>query len=160
MSSKPPRSGFALAAEALSTSLIEVRASPIHGLGVFALHRLQRFQRIGTYAGKRYPTHSVRPDSDGPMTFLFALSDGSHIDGSVGGNATRHINHHCSPNVLAIEYTNAQGELGVQFLAKREIAAGRELFLDYSLDLVGEDPAAYPCLCRHRKCRGTLAAVL
>ena len=47
----------------------------------------------------------------------------------------------------------------VVFFALRNIAAGEELFLDYSLD-VGDaaDPSAFGCDCGAEECRGTMLA--
>jgi SET domain-containing protein len=85
------------------------------------------------------------------------LSDGSFIDGSTNGNATRHIDHSCCPNVYAIEYDDEQGALGIRIRANRSIDLGEELFLDYALNLEGEEPTSYPCSCGHRSCRGSMA---
>jgi SET domain-containing protein len=89
---------------------------------------------------------------------VWLLSDGTLMDGARGGNATRHINHSCAPNVEAIEVRTRQSRLGVQIFAKRTVHAGEELLLDYPLDVVGEDPLRYPCMCGARTCRGPLAA--
>lgn len=69
---------------------------------------------------------------------------------------TRHLNHACEPNVEAIEEYNEADELVVVICATRNIDAGEELFLDYALDVDGDDPAAYPCACGSTRCRGTL----
>ena len=45
------------------------------------------------------------------FTRVFALSDGSCIDGSARGNATAYLNHSCGPNCEAIEEWDAGGEL-------------------------------------------------
>ncbi len=87
------------------------------------------------------------------------LSDGTVIDGNVGGNATRHINHSCAPNCQAEEEEGDDGQLVIVIPTRRRIRAGDELFIDYRLDVGGDDPAAYQCRCGAPRCRGTLAAV-
>jgi SET domain-containing protein len=80
------------------------------------------------------------------------------IDGAQGGNATRHINHSCEPNVEAIEDSDDAGHLVIVIRAMRYIRPSEELFLDYALDVGGEDPAEYTCRCGSTHCRGTLMA--
>jgi SET domain-containing protein len=139
------------------TPSIDVRPSGIHGLGAFAARRLERAETIGEYAGRRH-----HPDAEGDwnheLTYVFGLSDGSFIDGSEGGNATRHINHSCAPNCTAFEVEDADGGLRIVIEAARRIEPGEELFIDYALDVGDENPADYPCRCGARRCRGTLVA--
>ena len=135
---------------------VEVRRSRVHGHGVFATRELPAGAEIGRYAGRRYAPDDVHDEWDDRLTYLFGLSDGSMIDGAQGGNATRHLNHACEPNVEAIEEYDAADELVVVICATRNIAAGEELFLDYALDVDGDDPASYPCECGTSRCRGTL----
>lgn len=138
--------------------LVEVRSSPVHGRGVFAKVDIPSGRLIACYEGKRYAPDRERPAWNGASTYLFLLSDGSIIDGSKGGNASRYINHSCSPNVEAIEDIDG-GLPTVNILAKQEIRAGNELFLDYALDLAGEAPSDHACRCGDVRCRGSMAAV-
>lgn len=135
---------------------VEVRRSGVHGHGVFARRTLQAGEQIGRYAGRRYAPDHVEDAWNDRLTYLFGLSDGSMIDGAQGGNATRHLNHACVPNVEAIEEYDASDELVIVICATQRIAAGEELFLDYALEVDGDDPAAYPCACGSKRCRGTL----
>jgi hypothetical protein len=142
---------------------IEVRASPVHGRGVYAVRRLPRGTCIGHYEGRRYSEAALlevdwRRRHRG-MTYLFSLSDGTTIDGGEGGNATRFVNHACQPNVHAEEVTDAQGALGVRLVTSKAIPAGAELFLDYALTIdPSESPADYPCRCGLPACRRTMVA--
>jgi SET domain-containing protein len=146
-------------ATAKPLAAIEVRQSGVHGHGVFALRALRARQKIGTYTGRRYAPDQEHESWDQQLTYLFGLSDGSMIDGAQGGNETRHINHSCEPNVEAIEDSDDAGHLVITIRALRRIRAGEELFLDYALDVGGEDPAEYPCRCGSTHCRGTLLAL-
>ena len=86
------------------TDAVEVRASRVHGAGVFALRSLPPGLLVGVYEGRRYaPSQAREREWDGALTYLFGLSDGTLIDASEGGNATRHINHSCEPNCQANE---------------------------------------------------------
>ncbi len=141
-------------------SAVEVRHSVIHGHGVFATRAIEGGGVIGRYTGRRYTADQVREhDWDHGVTYAFGLSDGSVIDGADGGNATRYINHSCRPNCVAYEIEGDDGELRVQIEALCRVSSGAELFLDYGLDVGGNDPADYPCRCGVRRCRGTLVAV-
>lgn len=137
-------------------TLIDIRHSGIHGLGAFAAARLEAGQRIGRYDGRRYEDEGGR-DWDHALTYVFGLSDGSFIDGSEGGNATRHLNHSCEPNCVAYEIEDDEGTPQIVIEALRAIEPGEELFIDYALD-VGDDadPGQYPCRCGAPRCRGTM----
>lgn len=138
---------------------IEVRQSGIHGLGAFARCNLRRGQALGPYEGRRYAVHEqAERDWDHALTYVFALSDGTIIDGSDGGNATRHLNHSCAPNCAAYEVEDEEGRAHIVIEAKRRIRAGEELFIDYSLDVGDNDRSDYLCRCGHAGCRGTMAA--
>lgn len=137
----------------------EVRTSSIHGSGVFACRRLVAGSLIGRYEGRRYSAAQVRArDWDHRLTYVFGLSDGSVIDGSDGGNATRLINHSCAPNCVAYEVEDDSGQLHVEIEVLRPIGRGQELFLDYSLGVAEADPADFGCHCGATLCRGTMLA--
>ncbi len=136
---------------------IEVRTSAIHGSGAFASRALEPEETIGRYTGKVYPAEAVSErDWDHAVTFVFGLSNGSVIDGAEGGNATRHINHSCSPNCVAFEVELVAGEPWIVIEALRHIEAGEELFLDYSLDVGADSQEDFTCGCGSPQCRGTL----
>jgi SET domain-containing protein len=152
---KPPRR----AADSADLDAVVVRRSGVHGLGVFALRSLRAGQVIGHYTGRYYAPDETHPGWNDQLTYLFGLSDGSVIDGAEGGNATRHINHACVPNVEAVERRAADDELLIVVRTIRAIRAGDELFLDYALAIDGDDPSDYPCACGTDACRGTMAAL-
>ena len=142
---------------------IQVRRSGVHGRGVFALLDLAEGESLIEYTGeliswpealRRHPHDPAQPNH----TFYFHIEDGQAIDGNVGGNSSRWINHSCQPNCEAEE---AEG--GRIFIkALRNIAAGEELFFDYGLIIDARHTkkllADYPCWCGARACRGTLLA--
>lgn len=137
---------------------LEVRASAIHGRGVFAAEDIAPQALIGRYRGRRYTADQADQVQLAEHVYLFGLSDGSYIDGAVGGNETRYINHSCRPNCVALEVHGPRGVVGVDIHASEPIAHGQELFLDYRLDIAEADPASYVCQCKTSNCRGTMAA--
>jgi len=145
---------------ASSPAHIEVRHSGVHGHGVFAARDLPPGTLVGVYAGRRYTAHEAGTMAwDDRLTYLFALSDGTLIDGAQGGNATRHLNHACEPNCEAVEDHDEDGRLTVRIEMTRSTRADDELFLDYALGIdAGDDPSDYPCHCGLARCRGILVA--
>jgi len=154
------------AAQGAVTRRVQVRHSPIHGHGVFAVKPLPAGSLVGPYTGRRYRPEALaaRP-WDHALTYVFGLSDGSAINGAEGGNATRYINHSCAPNCAAFELEDDDGHLWVEVQTLTRIAVGQELFIDYSLDTPQASQAAdladghdlYRCRCGAALCRGTMA---
>lgn len=101
---------------------VEVRASAIHGQGVFATRVLARDSWIGCYEG-------ARTEENGTYVLWVEFEDGETV-GIDGDNALRYLNHAHRPNA---EFR------GDQLFALREIAAGEEITFDY-----GEDWALTP----------------
>lgn len=141
---------------------LQVRASGVHGKGVFALVPIRKDELVVEYVGevitwdealRRHPHDPSQPDH----TFYFHLSDELVIDGNVDGNASKWINHSCDPNV---EADDESGQ--VYLMALRDIRPGEELFFDYGL-VIDEryTPALkkrFECRCGARNCRGTMLA--
>jgi uncharacterized protein len=136
---------------------LEVRASEIQGLGVFAGEPIAARTRIIEYTGEviseaegdaRYDDESMPRHH----TFLMSLDDGRCIDAAVGGNDARFINHSCGPNCETIE---VDGRVWIE--AIRPIAAGEELTYDYKFERSEDDDETfYRCRCGAPNCRGTI----
>ncbi len=93
---------------------IEVRQSPIHGKGLYALRRFRLGARIGIFEG-------IETDSDGEHVLWLTDEDGLET-GLEGRNELRFLNHACLPNA----------ELdGVDLHAVRNIQPGQEITIDY-----------------------------
>lgn len=146
----------------ISQKSYAVKASRIHGKGVFATIDIARGDLIVEYKGQRidwetalerHPHDPAQPNH----TFYFSLEGGDVIDANVRGNSARWINHSCAPNCEARE---ADGKVFIH--AKRSIKAGAELFYDYGLVL--DEPYTeqtrrdYQCLCGATQCRGMMLA--
>ena len=141
---------------------IQVRASGIHGKGVFALRPLKAGETVIEYTGamltwkaaqKRHPHNPAEPNH----TFFFHIDDKHVIDGNDGGNAAKWINHACGPNCEADE---VDGRVFIKTL--RDIEPGEELNYDYGLILDGRHTAKvkkeFECRCGTPECRGTMLA--
>lgn len=139
-----------------------LRRSTIAGKGAFATRQIRKGSRIIEYVGehidqkeadRRYPYDEDEPHH----TFLFTLDDDEVVDGGVGGNVSRFINHSCDPNCEAVI---EDGRIWIYAL--RAIKPGEELGYDYRFILdEPHTPAAkrrYPCLCGAKTCRGTILA--
>ncbi len=140
--------------------LLEVRPSPIHGKGGFAIRPIPRRVRIVEYTGERIGHAEADAMYDDARmrhhhTFLFKVDGTTVIDAARGGNASRYLNHSCDPNCdVVIE----GGRVFIE--AKRDIPAGAELTYDYAIVREGTDDERsaerYACRCGSRRCRGTM----
>jgi SET domain-containing protein len=139
-----------------------VRRSDIHGRGVFASTRIPRGDYLLEYKGELLSARVAnrrfeRSAAEDGHTFFFGLDEGRVLDGAVGGNSSRWINHSCKPNCEAEQDGNR-----VFVRAISDIAPGDEIFIDYRLDAGGRLIAAvknlYACRCGSSRCRGTMLA--
>ena len=142
--------------------MIEIRPSPIQGLGAFATQKIAKGTRLIEYAGERLTPKEADeryPDDerDRHHTYLFAIDDDVVIDAAVNGNDARFINHSCDPNCDAVIEDK---RIWIETL--REVERGEELAYDYAYILEERhSPAAkrrFPCNCGSAKCRGTILA--
>jgi len=144
----------------VTSSLVEVRNSPVHGLGVFAVAPIRKGTRILEYLGdrvsheaadKRYEDH----DESDNHTFLFIVDKKTVIDAGVGGNDARFINHQCEGNCESVIENRR-----VFIDAARDIEPGQELGYDYEIGREKDDPPnvdeIYACRCGSPRCRGTM----
>lgn len=142
------------------SELVEVRNSPIHGRGVYAVAPIRKDTRVYEYVGERI-THAEadrrfwrKRNVDG-HTFLFVVNRKTVIDGSRKGNDARYINHRCDANCETVTEDNR-----IYIEAIRDIKAGDELGYDYQLtwseEDTPEDLALYACRCGSKLCRGTM----
>lgn len=140
--------------------LVEVRNSPVHGSGVFALRRIRKGTTIIEYLGDRVSHEEVderyadKLETDS-HTFLFTVNSKIVIDAGSNGNDARFINHSCDPNC---ESTIKNKRVFIE--AIRTIQPGEELNYDYA---IGRDPEDAPnvdeifaCRCGAAACRGSM----
>ncbi len=81
------------------------------------------------------------------LTYIFILDKKYCIDGDVGGNESKYINHGCEPN-CDTELINNK----IWFITKRDILPGEELYFDY--EFPHDDTERNKCLCGSPNCRG------
>ena len=122
---------------------VKRRKSRLHGWGVFAMEDIPKNKRIIAYTGEKI-THKEslarehRYLDDGAI-WCFLLNSRWVIDGHVGGNDSRFINHSCRPNC----YTQIlNGMIWVR--AAKHISKGEELTYNYYTEGEGK----IRCLCR------------
>jgi len=131
--------------EKTSRSLF-VTKSQLHGLGCFSTVRFLKGYRIAEYAGEKISRReAMRRMKRANGKRISELEAEWYIDGSVGGNQTRYINHSCDPNADAFV---VGGSLFI--FALREIAPGEEITVDY-LNSFEQDQSV--CQCRTASCR-------
>ena len=140
--------------------LFEVRASALHGNGVFALRRIRKGTRITEYLGERI-SHAEADrryeskDADDNHTFLFIVDARTVIDAGVDGNEARFINHACEPNCESVIENRR-----VFIEALRSIEPGEELTYDYQIQREADDPPdvdeIFACRCGFPGCRGSM----
>jgi len=144
----------------VTSDLVEVRNSPVHGSGMFAVKPIAKGTKIIEYIGdrishdaadKRYEDH----DENDNHTFLFIVDKKTVIDAAIGGNDARFINHQCEGNC-----ESRIKDRRVYIHATRAIAPGEELGYDYEIGRDKDDPdnvdEIYACRCGSPKCRGTM----
>jgi SET domain-containing protein len=142
------------------TPLFEVRHSPIHGYGVFALRRIRKGTTVIEYLGDRvsHAQADARYEDKDPNdnhTFLFTVDAKTVIDAGVNGNEARYINHGCDPNC---ESTTLNKRIFIE--AIRTIQPGEELSYDYQIQRDSDDAPnvdeVYACRCGAKNCRGSM----
>jgi hypothetical protein len=140
--------------------MIEVRHSPVHGYGVFALRRIRKGTTVIEYLGDRI-THEQADeryedkDAKDNHTFLFTVDSKTVIDAGRNGNEARFINHGCDPNCESGIMTKR-----VFIEAIRTIQPGAELVYDYQITRDPDDPddvdEVFACRCGAPACRGSM----
>ena len=139
---------------------IEVRESPLHGLGVFATRRIRKGTRIIEYLGERVSHAEAdrryeHKDAADNHTFLFIVDARTVIDAGVDGNEARFVNHACTPNCESVIEKRR-----VFIDAIRTIEPGEELTYDYQIQRDADDPpdidAIFACRCGSAGCRGSM----
>lgn len=131
--------------DGLFLEMLEVRASSIHGRGLFALIDLPPRRKLGQLSGRLVRLPRARKDVERfSVICLVELSRRYALDCSEG-NSFKHLNHSCKPNCFLRISKRA-----VEVYTLREIKAGSELTIDYGMT---PHEGGMNCLCGSLKCR-------
>ena len=125
---------------------VEIRESERCGLGLFALCPFDSGERIRVVNIEREVTEEqpLGPEDNPDHAFL---SDGKLL---LVGKPDRYLNHSCDPNA----YVWYRGT-AIDLIARRPIAAGEEITVDYLINNAGGD--SWECRCGSGRCRGKTA---
>ncbi len=128
---------------------VEPRASPIDGVGAFAAEPIAAGRKIGEIRGESLSVAEARIRATRHARIMIVeLSPERAIDFSRSTDPMRYTNHSCAPNArLDIR----QGR--VEFYARRAIAAGEEITVDYGHT---HHEGRLACRCGAPRCRGRL----
>jgi len=127
---------------------IEVRSSPLHGLGVFAAQRIRKGMRIIEYLGERV-SHAEADrryedkDANDAHTFLFIVDARTVIDAGVAGNEARFVNHACEPNCESV-------------IEDRRVFIEAVRTIQREADDLPDVDAVFACRCGSARCRGSM----
>ncbi len=127
---------------------VAVRPSGIEGLGIFAPRPFSAGERITRVDVVR----EVTPDSPLRPEIGERFDHCSYPDGKVLliGYPAGYVNHSCDPNA----WEQFEGDASY-FVARRDIAAGDEITIDYNVNI--DEGTAWPCHCGAARCRGVVA---
>ena len=131
--------------------------SSIHQSGLFATCDIKAGAEIIQYVGEKISKEEstrrgleweerARTINEG-MVYIFELDEEWDLDGRIGDNPARYMNHSCDGNCEAINY---DGEIWM--VARRAISKGEELVFDYGYDM--EHFLDHPCNCGADNCIG------
>ena len=137
--------------------LCKVDQSPIHQRGLFATCDIEEGADIIQYVGEKISKEEstqraldweeqARESGEG-LVYIFELDDDWDLDGRLGDNPARYMNHSCDGNCEAV---NAEGEIWI--VARKDIKQGDELVYDYGYDM--EHFLDHPCGCQADNCIG------
>ena len=129
----------------ISLDDVEVKGSPIEGLGLFARRSFLAGECIRQISVVREVT------TDAPLREdLGERSDHcDYPDGKIVllGFPDRHVNHSCDPNAYVAYQDNR-----CYLVARRTIPGGSEITCDYNINLTAG--TSWPCHCGAARCRG------
>jgi uncharacterized protein len=120
-------------------------------MGGFAQSAIPEGTRLIEYRGQKITKDESLWRCEQNNEFIFTLDDTFDLDGNVGWNPAKFINHSCEPNC---EARIIDGQVWI--LALRDIAPGEEISFNYGYD--PEDFEEHPCRCGAPGCLGYIVA--
>jgi len=107
---------------------LKVKKSPLHGRGLFALEDIPWGTRIIEYEGEVISDEVAETRIAAGAECIFELREGQNIDGAVGGNEARYVNHaRRRPNCFILR---EDGRIWI-VAGIEGVAKGEELTFDY-----------------------------
>src|SRR5690349_15550161 len=116
-------------------------------MGGFAASKIAKDEPIIEYLGEKISKAESLRRCEAENPYIFQIDDEFDLDGNVGWNPAKFINHSCDPNCEAEFF----GDM-IWIMAKRDIEPGEEITFNYSYDL--EDYKEHPCKCGAANCVG------
>ena len=126
-----------------------VRASPIHGRGLFATRSIRRGEVVAVKGGHILDRRALGRSPARDVVAYIQIGDDVYIGAMTSREVRRNklfLNHSCEPNV------GIRGE--ITFVALRDIAPGEELTYDWAMEEHGRTRTR--CACRAPSCRKIL----
>ncbi len=141
----------------MANSLCKVDFSSIHARGLFAITDIEADTQVIQYLGEKISKkessrraieweEKARKKGEG-LVYIFEINKKWDLDGRVGENPARYINHSCDGNCEAV---NIDDEIWI--VARKAIKEGEELTYDYGYDM--EHFMDHPCVCNSSNCVG------
>lgn len=127
---------------------VRVAPSPIEGRGLFATRGIAEEDTVLRLDTSRVVTEEepLRPEEGEREDHVAYLAGGRAV---LLPEPERHLNHSCDPNAF-LRTTEGVTRL----LARRRIAPGEEVTIDYLVNTHGG--SSWSCRCGSRRCRGRL----
>ncbi len=127
----------------------DIRPSSIHGMGVFALETIHQGEAVEIIGGDLMTDHEFRAfQQTVPRFNAVQVGEDLHLveRAIVTQQRTGSLNHSCDSNLWLAD--------AVTLVARRDIAAGEELTVDYALFSAQPDWVMdMPCRCGSAVCR-------
>jgi len=127
---------------------LTVGRSRITGKGLFAGARIASRAKIGEFEGEVIGLREARRRARGRKVIAIVELERHALDATASPRGFRFINHSCDPNTF-MRCTPVRAE----FYARRSIAAGEELTVDYG---DSHHNGKLPCRCGAANCRGKI----
>ena len=127
-------------------SALVVRPSGLVGLGLYSPLPIEARAKIGEFEGEKIRIGEARRRARGRSVIAIVELDRHALDATSMTRGFRFINHSCDPNTF-MRCTATRAE----FYARRAIAAGEELTVDYG---ESHHDGQLRCRCGAPNCRG------
>ena len=122
--------------------------SPTHGAGVFAVAAIAKGEAIAVFTGPVTPAATTDFND-------YHLQIGEYLYIGPSGDLDDLVNHTCDPNAGFAPESAREMPL---LIAKRDIASGEEITMDYGAVIDEADFDGFPCSCGSSVCRGQVVS--